>query len=291
MISKFPGRATESLLLLALCIFLPPHAASAQPGEVPPSHQNFAPRRHKAYLGFDTNLYPGDALLPSLRKHFAYLGYWLNNPPGSSTNQWVGKRAAVLRAGFGFLILFNGQLDNQLRHSNAAALGAADGGQAARAAKAEGFPPHAILFLDMEEGGRMLPEQLAYIGAWIHAVRAQGYRTGVYCAAIPFHDGGQTFSTADDIAAHFPGISIWAANDQCPPAPGCVARAMLPARSGFQNALVWQFSQSPRRRALTGACAQTYARDGNCYPPAMPKNEHTALDLDSSISPDPSRGR
>jgi hypothetical protein len=259
--------------------------------QVPPPQPPSIPRLHKAYLGFDTNLYPGNALLPALRKHFTYLGYWLNNPPGASANQWAGKRAAVLHAGFGFLILFNGRLDKELRRSDAAALGTTDGAQAARTARTEGFPPNAILFLDLEEGGRMLPEQLAYIGAWIRAVRADAYRTGVYCAGIPFHDSGQTLSTADDITAHFPGTAIWTADDQCPPAPGCVARAMRPSQSGFQNALVWQFSQSPRRRALTRACAQTYARDGNCYPPGLPQNQHTALDLDTSTSPDPSHGR
>lgn len=262
-------------------------APAQQPGSSPPP----TPRLHKIYLGFDTNLYPGDALLPALHQQFAFLGYWLNNPPGASTNEWTGKRAVVLKAGFGFLILFNGRLDKQLRQTNPAALGASDGADAARAAKTQGFPANAVIFLDLEEGGRMLPEQLAYIGAWMRAVRAHGYRTGVYCAGIPFHDSGQTLTTAEDIAAHFPDAAIWVANDQCPPAPGCVATPLRPSQSGFPRALVWQFSQSPRRRQFTRACAQTYAPDGNCYPPGLPHNEHTALDLDTSSSPDPSHGR
>lgn len=290
-------QAAGTLLLLAfLAVLLSPAAiaqrvAIAQHVQPPAPRHGFIPVLHKAYLGFDTNLYPGDAMLPALRKHFDFLGYWLNNPPGASTNQWVGKRATVMNAGFGFLILFNGRLDKELRRSDPAALGTADGVAAARAAKTEGFPPDAIIFLDVEEGGRMLPEQLAYIGAWIRALRAQGYRPGVYCPGTPFRDGGVTLTTSDDISAHFPGTAIWVANDACPPAPGCVARAMRPAHSGFQNALVWQFSQSPRRRQFTGACAQTYAPDGNCYPPGLPQNEHTALDMDTSTSPDPSHGR
>ncbi len=287
---KLSRRAPDCLLLFAsLAVLLPCAVAQAAGAEA--QLPDSVLRLHQSYLGFDTNLYPGDDLLPALRRQFDYLGYWLNIPPGASRNEWVGKRAAVLKAGFGFLILFNGRLDKELRHSDAAALGAQDGVAAARAAKAEGFPPNAIVFLDIEEGGRMLPEQLAYIGAWMHALRAQGYRAGVYCAAIPFHDGGQTLTTAQDIAAHFPRAAIWVANDQCPPAPGCVAQTIRPARSGFHNALVWQFSQSPRRRQFTSACAATYARDGNCYPPGLPQNQHTALDLDTSTSPDPSQGR
>jgi hypothetical protein len=291
MKSHISIRAAGTLLLLLFFIApLVPASTAQHPIHLTASRSS-APQLHRFYLGLDTNLYPGDALLPALRKQFDYLGYWLNIPPGADHNEWVGKRAAVLKAGFGFLILYNARLDKQLRRNDPAALGATDGAEAAHAAKTEGFPPNAILFLDLEEGGRMLPEQLAYIGAWMHAVRAHGYRVGVYCAGIPFRDSGLTLTTADDIVAHFPGTAIWVANDQCPPAPGCVARAVRPSQSGFPHALVWQFSQSPRRRQFTRACAQTYAADGNCYPPGLPHNEHTQVDLDTSTSPDPSQGR
>ncbi|HJT71679.1 MAG TPA: hypothetical protein VJ731_15880, partial [Terriglobales bacterium] len=76
----------------------------------------------QSYLGFDRNDYPGDQSLKALRQTFAYTGYWLNNPPGEHSNNWIGKREALLSAGFGFLVLFNGRLDKQLRH-NAASLG------------------------------------------------------------------------------------------------------------------------------------------------------------------------
>jgi hypothetical protein len=290
MISTIQKRAAGTLLLLASLALLPPLAA-AQRTPAHASRHDYIPVLHQSYLGFDTNLYPGDAPLAALHAHFAFLGYWLNNPPGTSVNEWVGKRATIMKAGFGFLILFNGRLDKELRRSNPSALGTADGAAAAQAAKVEGFPPDAIIFLDIEEGGRMLPEQLAYIGAWIQALRAQGYRPGVYCPGTPFRDGGVTLTTADDISAHFPNTAIWIANDACPPAPGCIAHALRPARSGFPSALVWQFSQSPRRRQFTQACAETYARDGNCYPPGLPQSERTALDMDTSTSPDPSHGR
>ena len=244
------------------------------------------------YLGFDENLYPGDAALQVLHREFAYTGYWLNAPPGMTTDPWAGKRPALLRAGFGFLILFNGRLDRELRQADPAALGAADAAAAVRAARREGFPPNAVIFLDLEEGGRMLPEQLAYIGAWLKGVAAGGFRAGVYCSAIDVPDGpGRTISTARDLAEHFPGIRLWVANDVCPPAPGCVARAIPPDRSGLKAARVWQFAQSPRRRQYTQVCGSTYARDGNCYAPGLPHSLRTAIDLNTSTSPDPSHGR
>src|SRR6202051_209397 len=77
-----------------------------------------------AYLGFDRNTYPGDANLQALHKTFSYTGYWLNNPPGERTNTWAGHRAAVESAGIGFLVLFTGRLDAELKSvANAKRLG------------------------------------------------------------------------------------------------------------------------------------------------------------------------
>src|SRR5271170_1572757 len=112
-----------------------------------------------AYLGFDSNDYPGSANLKALRQTFSYTGYWLNNPPGDNRNNWRGHRAEVEDAGFGFLVLFNGRLYAQLKSlANAVRLGKSDARAAAAAAQREGFPRATIIFLDQEQGGRMLPE-------------------------------------------------------------------------------------------------------------------------------------
>ena len=103
------------------------------------------------YVGADQNLYPGDAQLPLLRKNLAYVGYWLNLPPGETVNQWKGKRAVLVQNGFGFLILFNGHLDKDFRRLDPVATGRSDAAKAIAAAAAEGFPAHAIIFLDIEE--------------------------------------------------------------------------------------------------------------------------------------------
>jgi hypothetical protein len=46
------------------------------------------------YVGFDQNMYPGDAQLALLHKDLSYVGYWLNNPPEEKSNPWQGRRAA-----------------------------------------------------------------------------------------------------------------------------------------------------------------------------------------------------
>jgi hypothetical protein len=242
----------------------------------------------QAYFGFDRNLYPGDEQLPLLRHTFSYTGYFLNNPPRETTNTWTGKRAILKANGFGFAILYTGRSYADLKGKDAAALGRSDGAEAIAAAAKEGFPRGAILFLDQEEGGRLLPEQSAYLLAWVQSIRSSRYRPGVYCSGI---DVGGT-NTASDILSHDPKVALWVANDRCPPSPGCVVpeKAPGPAWSGTAQALIWQYAQSPRR-PFANACAATYAADQQCYVPGVEHSSSTYVDLNVSGSEDPSRGR
>ena len=249
----------------------------------------------KSYLGFDKNVYPGDDLLAALRRSFSYTGYWLNNPPGGVSNSWKGKRAVLRDHDFGFLILFNGRMDAQLAGKDAAALGRADAAAAISAAINEGFPRHAILFIDQEEGGRLLPEQSAYLFAWVDGIRKSQYRPGVYASGIEVGAGADKISTAEDILRHRSNapVTLWVANDQCPPSPGCAisTQPLSPAASGTPQALVWQYALSPRRPQFARQCAATYAPDSNCYAAGMARSARSFLDLDVSASPDPSAGR
>jgi len=246
-----------------------------------------------SYLGFDRNDYPGDQNLPVLRQTFSFVGYWLNNPPGETSNNWAGKRQTLDSAGFGFLVLFNGRLDAALKSvSKARSLGTADGQSAVAAGRNEGFPARTIIFLDQEEGGRMLPEQKAYIYAWVDAVGASGFRAGIYCSGIAAKDD-ENIVTASDIRQHAGGRSIiyFVSNDQCPPSPGCAfpKSAPSPSQSGTAFADVWQFAQSPRRPEYTARCSATYNSDGKCYPPGITEKLH--IDIDTAKSPDPSQAR
>ena len=281
----------------------PMFAALALSIAAPAQQITSAPR---TYLGFDANDYPGDALLPTLRKQFAFTGYWLNNPPGATHNPWMGKRNILVSNGFGFLLVFNGRLDAQILRSkklgrSPAALGKQDAGVAVAAANREGFPTGAIIFLDQEEGGRLLPEQMEYLLSWTETVAASDYRPGVYASGKPVDDQDENgkkikITTIQDIRAHVASgklheIAFWDAQDACPPAPGCVVDPdKVPALdlSGTIDLAAWQYAQSPRESAITRACAATYSRDGKCYAPGIPR---VWLDLSSSTSPDPSHGR
>ena len=249
------------------------------------------------FLGFDRNDYPGDAHLTALRKTFSFTGYWLNNPPGAQSNSWVGKREAVEAAGLGFAVLFNGRRYAQLKPlARAVQMGKSDAVVAVTAAKKEGFPTGTIIFLDQEEGGRLLAEQRAYLHAWVDAINASGFSAGVYCSGIGFREssGGAFVVTADDIRKNAGNrkITYWVTNDECPPSPGCAFPriAPVPAESGISFASVWQFAQSPRRRDFARDC-RNYNPDGNCYPPGVQVSQHLHVDLNTALSADPSRGR
>jgi hypothetical protein len=247
-----------------------------------------------SYLGFDRNDYPGDANLKALSQSFSYTGYWLNDPPGEKTNTWTGHRAALESAGFGFLVLFNGRLYAELKSVlNAKKLGNSDAQAAVRSARREGFPAHTIIFLDQEQGGRMLPEQKAYLYAWVDAVTAAGFRPGIYCSGIAAKDDGNIVTAADIRQnAGARQIVYWAINDACPPAPGCAfpASPPSPSESGVRFAEVWQFAQSPQRKDVAGQCSN-YSRDGNCYPPGIAAARPLHVDVDTATTPDPSHGR
>ena len=286
MASKIPSRIRTALVLAAT---LPP-AAHAQAGN---------------YAGFDRNDYPGDDRLATLHQHFAFTGYWLTPPPGETVDTWLGKRPQLLKSGFGFLVLANGRLDAQIRTTWArksispTQQGQQDAQRAIAAAQQEGFPPPTILFLDQEEGGRLLPEQADYFYGWTETVAVSPYRPGAYLSGQSTPDGigpdGKPLliTTAQDVqqhiaAKHLHPIALWVAQDTCPPAPGCVATPPPLAQSGTPAAIVWQYAQSPRRPALTRSCAKTYAPDNNCYAGVT---TDLFLDLNVAATPDPSHGR
>jgi hypothetical protein len=284
---------------LLLSIIACAQQSSQKPSEVVtrPAAQSSAAAQNS--IGFDSNNYPGDAALPALRRHFAYTGYWLTNPPGEHSNSWVGKRDILLQHGFGFLVLANGKTDAEITKSKRAgttpaALGTKDAAAAISAAQHEHFPTRTILFLDQEEGGRLNANQSAYLLAWTEAVANSGYLPGVYASGQPVDDApGKTITTIQNIremvaAQHLHPIAFWVYQDACPPANGCTLQPPPLASSGTSDVTVWQYAQSPRRKEITAACSQTYAADGNCYAPDLPK---FTLDLNVASSSDPSHGR
>ncbi len=278
------------LLLLAPAVW----AQQSGPATVKPTSSALAEP-----IGFDSNDYPGDEALSILRQHFAFAGYWLTNPPGAHRNGWLGRRDALLRNGFGFLVLANGKTEAEITRSKRigtmpAALGARDAGAAVAAAQREHFPAHTIIFLDQEEGGRLNENQSTYLLAWTEAVAKSGYLPGVYASGQPVDDApGKTITTVQDIreqvaTRHLHEIVFWVYQDACPPANGCSMQPPPLTASGTPDITAWQYAQSPRRKEITAACSKTYAPDGNCYAPGLPK---FTLDLSVASSSDPSHGR
>ena len=254
-------------------------------------------------IGFDSNDYPGDAALPTLRQHFAFSGYWLNNPPGEDHNSWLGKREALERNGFGFLVLANGRLEAEINKASRRsgttppALGQKDAADAVAAARREGFPLHTVIFLDQEEGGRLTPPQSGYLFGWTESVARSGYLPGVYASGQPVGDGpGKTITTIQDIRQqttdrHLHEVAVWVYQDACPPSNGCVMDPPPVTASGTPDIVAWQYAQTPRRKSITAACAKTYAPDGNCYAPQTTQMPQFPVDLSVSASTDPSHGR
>src|SRR5271157_1820313 len=245
-----------------------------------------------AYLGFDLNEYPGDDALPVLRKTFSFTSYWLGPPPGEKRNSWQGKRPLLKSQGFGFVVLFNARASRTLNSSaDARQKGTLDAQTAAKLSLQEGFAKGIVIFLDIEEGGRLPAPYHDYLQVWSNTVAKLGYRPGVYCSAIPVDEGhGVHITTAQDIQSHIatPTLVYWVYNLSCPPSPGCAfpPNPPSPGQSGFSAPAIWQYAQSPRTQ-FSSACPANFAPDGNCYAPGdIQRRWH--LDANVATTPDPS---
>lgn len=282
------------LCVVSLPLLIGSCSSSQSAGEpAPAANPPVPPDKAAAYLGFDRNVYPGDEAMQILRKTYAFTSYWLGPPPGEKINTWSGKRELLRSQGFGFAVLFRGRESRELKTAVAAAQKSTqDANEAIASAQKEGFAKGTVIFLDIEEGGRLPANYHAYLLAWSDAIIKAGYRPGVYCSGVPNNEGhGVTIITSDDIRHNIGGRELvyWIFNDVCPPAPGCVNPKSPPPVSagGVLYAAIWQFAQSPRRKERTARCASTYASDGNCYAPGDDSRQWF-LDVNSATSADPS---
>ncbi len=143
----------------------------------------------------------------------------------------------------------------------------------------------------------MLPEQKAYIYAWVDGVTADGFRAGIYCSGISAaKEGGEDIVTADDIRQNAGArkIVFWVTNDACPPSPGCAFPKPGPSPARQLVFLSPKFGSLPSRRSgqrLPASCPANYSRDGNCYPPGIDIGERLHIDVNTATSADPSQGR
>lgn len=283
-----PGLSVLFVFVAAASLILPSCQSGVRLGSQPKDAS-------RAYLGFDLNIFPGDAALPILRKTFSFSGYWLSPPPSEKTNTWTGKRELLRAQGFGFVLLYRGRDSHELKaEADSVEKGTLDARNAASAAKSDGFASQSVIFLDIEEGGRLPTTYHSYLRAWTGELMRAGYRSGAYCSGIPVNEGpGASITTADDIRAHAPSSDFvfFIYNDVCPPSPGCTfpENPQPPAAGGIPYAAIWQYAQSPRRKQFTAHCLPGYNLDGNCYGPGDTAHAWF-LDVNSAATPDPSGG-
>lgn len=137
-------------------------------------------------FGIDQTSYPGDARMDWLfQKGLRVTGFYLGPTAGGEHPDagWMGKRATLATAGWGFLPVYVGRQAGSADLGQIA--GAGDGHDAARLMTGAGFPPGSVLYLDIEAGppaGGILPAAFrAYIEGWVAQIRQSGFSPGVYC--------------------------------------------------------------------------------------------------------------
>jgi hypothetical protein len=198
-------------------------AAAAVTGQDAPLADEYA-RGH--YIGFDTHTYPGTAVMRAW-KHtpgspYDWVGFYLPSPCHEDKS-WSGKRDTLVAMGWGLAVVYVGQQtwgraprsltaaqrDAIRRRSDCSAdlvtadEGTRDGADAIQRANAEGFPPGAVIFLDLERMETIPPAMRQYYRAWVAQLLANGtYQPGIYAhehnAQTVFDDVKATFVAAGD---------------------------------------------------------------------------------------------
>ncbi|HET9425344.1 MAG TPA: glycoside hydrolase domain-containing protein [Gemmatimonadaceae bacterium] len=145
------------------------------------------------YLGFDTNIYPGDRTMNIWAKDGTYdwVGYYLP-APCHRDQTWSGKRDTLISMGWGLAVVYVGQQvwktskkpKKGATCSNSfigGGRGVAEGHDAIAKVVAEGFPHGTVIFLDIERMDAIPEKMKAYYRSWTQTVLDDGrYRVGYY---------------------------------------------------------------------------------------------------------------
>jgi hypothetical protein len=177
------------------------------------------------FVGFDTHTYPGTETMRAWKKTpgspYKWVGYYLP-APCHNDKSWSGKRDTLVAMGWGLALVYVGQqtwgkTPRNLTSAQRAALrkrndcatdliseeeGILNADDAVRAASAEGFPPGAVIFLDLERMEKIPEAMRAYYRAWTSRVLASGkYKPGIYAHQ---HNAEQIFADVKGVfvAAH-----------------------------------------------------------------------------------------
>lgn len=173
------------------------------------------------YVGFDTHTYPGTATMKAW-KHtpgspYSWVGYYLPSPCHGDRS-WIGKRDTLSSIGWGMAIVYVGQqtwgkTPRNLTPAQRATIkkktkcstdlisieeGTTNADEATAIAKAEGFAPGSVVFLDLERMEKIPPAMRVYYRAWTGRMLRNGlYQPGFYAHE---HNAQQIY---DDVLLEF----------------------------------------------------------------------------------------
>ncbi len=244
-----------------------------------------------SFAGIDRLQYPGNDFMNGLMQNtnLLWTGFYLAPAPSQGNRSWM-THLADLRAmapGWGIAPIFVGQQHPSITtagvsHVRTAEQGRRDALLAAQLADQAGFTSGAEadlsgaprIYLDIEIGGTLPPEDLAYVNAWCATIRSDqtSYLPGVYCS---FKD------TAAQLQRDNPDLVCWVFNinqflhhhDQALTDPGVFRKPDI-GQSGFPAATAWQWIQG-----LASISVQLPGGGTQSLP---------SWDLDVSVVPDPS---
>lgn len=220
------------------------------PGAIASSVQDVADNINESYLGFDTNVYPGDKAMKAWREsgEYSWVGYYLP-APCHKDDSWAGERETLTRQGWGLAVIYvgqqtwNGKRTRRRKHTTCsrsfvnASHASADAKDAVRETAHEGFPRGTVIFLDVEYMDAVTPAMRSYYTTWAKGVLADGrYRPGIYAhthnASAIYKDVKQVY--ADRGVTDQPPFWIAGQGDFDPDAPPD------PSGVGHEFAAVWQ---------------------------------------------------
>jgi hypothetical protein len=173
------------------------------------------------YVGFDTHTYPGTATMKAWKSTpgapYSWVGYYLPSPCHAD-DSWIGKRDTLSSIGWGMAIVYVGQqtwgkTPRALTAAQRAVIrrttkcsadlisideAVANADDATNIAKAEGFAPGSVVFLDLERMEKIPAPMRAYYRAWTARMLKNGlYQPGFYAHE---HNAQQIH---DDVALEF----------------------------------------------------------------------------------------
>jgi hypothetical protein len=235
------------------------------------------------FLGFDRSGYPGDDVMQSLWDSvpdLLFVCLYLAPAPSHQNRAWTDAASALQAMGWGLVPTYVGQqVIGAGSHIVTADQGRIDAQNAHTLAGSASLEEGSVIYLDIENGGDMPANQVAYVTSWIDEVNANtDYWAGVYCSH--FKTAKQVADIASGVTDH--DVATWAFRpiDSGPSVIDLGAEQPRdPADSGYAPAIVWQY-----RMSLNGSVDVTWTDNATGA-----RKRLNQVDLDTASVQDPSR--